>query len=1596
MLKKFACVLLVLAMALTGSVVTGWAAEQKTVLNDPISVDGAVIKSMEGENMIGWNGWDDWKNNNASVYGNFMTATVEKAPEDSDKDFSSANKVMNFTLKGIYNTTGRPSGAISCGSNFHVNKILTTPRSGKVRIKTKLYNASTDEGKNVSFNFIVGDKESEDSDALEKRLINAEIYGSTVEVKTNYGGNAQKSSSFSGVPTGKWFELAIEIDTTTRAWSIFIDGEKLGGGEYDGESKTVNLIAYSINRSGNTAFLSSSNENKLVSWYADDLEVQTYTDPGYKTSGMPTPGDPKWEKVSGEDFESATQKIETDSLNSWGTKQWKIRSGVSGNYSNYQKVEILAEDSSVDFASSNKVLSINLPKTAGQNIRPWWRIFKNGGNITDGLVKISTRLNAKDAGDSDLYLYATTESDWSYTGQINPDSGDSVYGGYGLNKVRLYCDGDACKVQLQPTYTETDSNYAAFMEGLYDKKDWFPVDIVYNLNTNKVTVYINNQKIAYRAKTDGLTDVTEASFLTNPGDSFDWNIGNLITMIQRDAGNGTWLVDDITVSVLSGYNTVEKEDVTENLSEQISIPASWTNTTGETVTTINPANEKDHVLYLKENSGVYGTFEAQNGIVTAQADIYISNHNSKMLPYKMYLADENGERLAEIRLDQYSIKNGFAESESPDRQGASQVEWEELAGTYNYPLGSWFTLKAVADMTNRTFDIYIDGTKINTGALDFYSTVAPKDKGLVARIGFEALSTPMYVNNVVVTQTPAEHNIRINKVTFESGGEESAVPVSGGKIKSVTINNTAALDSDKVIFAAVYNKDKTLAGVTKTPLSKSTGTGVKTITLTDTSLPEKWEDGCSIRLFVFDSESNLNPLTEAYTYDVSPVSTIYLTGDSINTNYDAAEFPRDGWGYELKALFNSKEVRVINRAASGNTSSDFIANGRLKAIEDRIKPGDYLFVSTVHNDCFKSIDETTYKSNLQKYVDTAASHGARCVFVTSPYFRTEETKWKDSFENHTSWFKEIAEKNNAPVIDLYTSWNNFKNGMDAESLKAYYNHTAYDGSYAADYRWSVSEYNPDSVNYDSSRDIADDTHLSVRGAKLAAAFVAEGIKKFDLPIANSVKSSAVTYSAEGNTLTIGGNGGIGEYAVFADAPWSKAEGIKNVEIADGITYVGSNAFSGFDSLESITVPESVEYISGAAFPKKSITMYGSSNSAAETFAKTASNVTFYLKSLRILSIGNSHTSDYSQWRDLIFKDLKDAGMKTEVVFESIRNGGYQMYDTDYDDTSYGGKKSHYVQGTNKVSSLYDEYADKLGNYKYDLVIIQDYRESALGKTSFTTGLAKTMRWLRDRQPNAKIAWLADWTDKGSLGAFEGSQGKYGDNSEETRGKVKNLFETNSLSIINAVEAMKNDKPDFIIPMGTALQNARTSYLATTLNAEDCYNNTKNNDWAKGTIQNYSLLERDQTHCSYELGRYLVGTAVFAKIFDEYKDVLDGAKNLDYYSALHTAPVTTGDYEWKGDFTDSIWSIIKESAQNMMANPKAVTNSAYTTDPADGIAAAVEAASYQTFTQDGIAQTVNALNKGITVSADDVSVSGDSASVTFLYGYTKKSVSISKQ
>ena len=70
----------------------------------------------------------------------------------------------------------------------------------------------------------------------------------------------------------------------------------------------------------------------------------------------------------------------------------------------------------------------------------------------------------------------------------------------------------------------------------------------------------------------------------------------------------------------------------------------------------------------------------------------------------------------------------------------------------------------------------------------------------------------------------------------------------------------------------------------------------------------------------------------------------------------------------------------------------------------------------------------------------------------------------------------------------------------------------------------------------------------------------------------------ITWSFVGNTLTISGTGDMD------DAPWSHLQyAIKKVVINNGVTSIGSHAFSGCQNLENITIPNSVTSIGSSAF-----------------------------------------------------------------------------------------------------------------------------------------------------------------------------------------------------------------------------------------------------------------------------------------------------------------------------------------------------------------------------------------------------------------------------
>lgn len=454
--------------------------------------------------------------------------------------------------------------------------------------------------------------------------------------------------------------------------------------------------------------------------------------------------------------------------------------------------------------------------------------------------------------------------------------------------------------------------------------------------------------------------------------------------------------------------------------------------------------------------------------------------------------------------------------------------------------------------------------------------------------------------------------------------------------------------------------------------------------------------------------------------------------------------------------------------------------------------------------------------------------------------------------------------------------------------------------------------------------------------------------------------------------------GSGEVSVLGSAPWSSNAGsITNVVVGEGITGVAAGTFTDLDALESVDVAESVTTIENGAFPSKEFEMYGWLNHASGKYADTNNNVQLRLKDLRILAIGNSHTSDYTAFFSNILNDL-DESVATDINYRVLASGGRGLY------IEQGERSSHYhaatTEGYTSENGLdYSDYQAAFGE-TWDIVIIQDYHESTkdngtYGGENYADEMQRVIAWLKTEVPGAKIAWFADWA--------EGVNG------------MSNLSQTYQLSVaaMNAINALSDNKPDFIIPASTVLQNARTTYLGTTKNDKDALVNWDGNfnDFAKGELQNYSLLERDSTHMSLELGRQLMGTFVLYSIFQQYADEIVTDEDFNFFENLVTAPeYTYRDCYWNGEFTKDIWAIIKESCEHAWTTKNAVTSTtSYTTDPFTTkyesvktiISEANESVDENKISQtylEGIFKSDNVLDQlddivGLDITADDVKV-----------------------
>ena len=190
--------------------------------------------------------------------------------------------------------------------------------------------------------------------------------------------------------------------------------------------------------------------------------------------------------------------------------------------------------------------------------------------------------------------------------------------------------------------------------------------------------------------------------------------------------------------------------------------------------------------------------------------------------------------------------------------------------------------------------------------------------------------------------------------------------------------------------------------------------------------------------------------------------------------------------------------------------------------------------------------------------------------------------------------------------------------------------------------------------------------------------------------------------------------------------------------------------------------------------------------------------------LKILAIGNSFSVDAMQH---LYGILEDGGIQ-KYVLGNLYIGGCSI-ETHVSNLDTQATAYKYYKNTDGVWNGYKDFSanEALAEEDWDIISIQQASAKS-GRPNSYDDLEALINHIKAVQPNAEIVWHMTWAyaqDSDST-AFAGY-----DNDQMTMYNA----------IVDCVEniIVPNDSISKIMPVGTAIQNLRTSYLGDTLNRD---------------------------------------------------------------------------------------------------------------------------------------------------------------------------------
>ncbi len=333
-------------------------------------------------------------------------------------------------------------------------------------------------------------------------------------------------------------------------------------------------------------------------------------------------------------------------------------------------------------------------------------------------------------------------------------------------------------------------------------------------------------------------------------------------------------------------------------------------------------------------------------------------------------------------------------------------------------------------------------------------------------------------------------------------------------------------------------------------------------------------------------------------------------------------------------------------------------------------------------------------------------------------------------------------------------------------------------------------------------------------------------------LTDGITASFTDNGSYGYILTIEGSGAIPDYSSESETPWyGKAGRVTSIEIAEGITYVGSYTFAGCAYVDYVILPASVTEVGAHSFNSNIMVC---ANEEANGEVTAGEGVTVYTYSagqpensgnywhyvsgvpvawinsvitdeLKVLFIGNSFTF-YNDLPSLFASVANSVG--ANVTVDSVTASSYNLSSFADETDTYG-----------------KQVAEKLASNQYDVIILQEQSTRPINNYNlFLQGATTLKEKIDSTQADCDIYLYQTW---GYPDAVTGS-GNFAD--------------------ISTMEAA----------LRTAYENCVSAIGATVVYVGEAFTYVYNN------YTSINLYNEDNSHPSYE-GSYLAACVFAATI-----------------------------------------------------------------------------------------------------------------------------------